>query len=222
MKNILLISILSTLLFSCDDITNLKKDRRGGFNEEMRRNKIRKITEMQFIEMVQAKGIEITDTAQKLLSANLKQQIITNGTLEALTFCNINAYPLINEIAENYEVEIKRVSLKNRNQENKPNEMEKGILDAYQYNVDNKVDIAENIQKTKTGFLYTKPIFILDGLCLNCHGNELEIKEDVKNKLKELYPTDLALNYKLAELRGMWSVHFTRKTLTNMMYDFPN
>jgi hypothetical protein len=220
MKYIIYTNILLALfLISCDDITNLKKERRGGFNEELRRNKIRKISEMQFIELAMKKGQEIADTAQKVLGSNLKAQIIKNGTLEALQFCNVKAYSLLSEIAQNYDVEIKRVSKNYRNKADKPNEMELGILDAYQYNIDNKAEIGESIQKTKTGFLYTKPIILSDGVCLSCHGNAEEITPEVAQKINELYPSDFAKNHKLGDLRGMWSIHFTRKTLTQIMYE---
>jgi hypothetical protein len=58
---------------------------------------------------------------------------------------------------------------------------------------------------------YYAPIKISIPTCLNCHG---EVGKDVKAEdykvLKSLYPNDVAVGYKEGDLRGMFSIRFSK------------
>jgi hypothetical protein len=43
-------------------------------------------------------------------------------------------------------------------------------------------------------------------LCLNCHGAEAQIAPEAKEKLKVLYPNDLATGYSEGQIRGALTV----------------
>ena len=46
-------------------------------------------------------------------------------------------------------------------------------------------------------------------MCLTCHGSKEQIGGDLYSDVIEaLYPKDKAINFKLGELRGMWSIKF--------------
>jgi len=45
--------------------------------------------------------------------------------------------------------------------------------------------------------------------CLKCHGvPESDIDSATVQKLRALYPTDLATGYRLNDFRGLWKIEF--------------
>ena len=52
-------------------------------------------------------------------------------------------------------------------------------------------------------FRFIKPI-LTGKVCLTCHGSEIE--EGLAFRIKELYPNDRAIGFKLGEIRGAFSV----------------
>ena len=182
--------------------------------EGIENRKIRKISDAELIVLTYERGRIISDTAQKTLAHHLSTAIADNGFEGGLQYCNANAYPLIDSIQSNFKVTIKRVSLKSRNPQDKPDGLEEELLEAYQYNIDNQLDLMDNVQRVdETQLLYTKPIVINNKFCLACHGSKDEISIENLNVIKSLYPQDKAMDYKLGDLRGMWSIRFDKKEL---------
>jgi len=119
-----------------------------------------------------------------------------------------------------YGAEIKRVSLKIRNQKNAPDILEKQLLEAYAYNIAEEIPVAAAVQMMDNGpnVLYTKPIILNNPLCLNCHGMVgTEISDSNYALIKGLYPNDSAIGYNLNDLRGMWSIKISKKDIIKAM-----
>src|SRR5690606_20754953 len=111
----------------------------------------------------------------------------------ALEFCNIQAQPMLKELGDKHGVTIRRATNDYRNPADKPNESEKPLLEAYEYNEKNDVKNGPNIQKSADGkvLLFTKAITIPGQLCLNCHGEPgKDISEEVLHQINRLYPDD--------------------------------
>lgn len=198
-----------SLLFSC------KMDKRvdrSAYEEELKSREIVRITEAELYNAALKFGNEIAGTTQKTLAGNLQEAIRSGGIESAIKYCNIQAYPLTDSLQENFKVKIRRVSQKLRNPKNAPDSLEREILEAYQYNFEKELPLEANVQKIDDEtFLYNKPIVVNNPLCLNCHGEN--IAAPVKALLKELYPADSAVNYKMGDLRGMWSITIPQKEL---------
>ncbi|MDP2059242.1 MAG: DUF3365 domain-containing protein [Flavobacteriaceae bacterium] len=154
-------------------------------------------------------GLEYALSTKTILGKNLMGAIQKEGTLSALEFCNIQAIPLTDSMATAHRANIKRVSDKNRNPNNKANAEELEHIALY------KKQIAANIEPTptvidkgdKVQFYY--PI-TTNSMCLQCHGNAKNIQPQVRTKLLELYPNDLATGYSENEVRGIWSIQFDK------------
>jgi cytochrome c len=59
--------------------------------------------------------------------------------------------------------------------------------------------------------LYTKPIVINNALCLNCHGEVgAAVTEETYALIREKYPNDNATGHQMGDLRGMWSITFSK------------
>ena len=147
----------------------------------------------------------------KDLKGILINQIQTNGILQAVSVCSDTAQVLTNNFGVEKGVYIKRVSLRNRNVNNAPDDFEKMVLSKFtmmQQNneLNGETEYAEIVEEGEFKYLrYVKPILV-QAECLNCHGSENEIMPEVKQLISQAYPDDKAVGYKIGDLRGAVSL----------------
>lgn len=212
------IIILSLLIFSaCGGNERVSRE---VFDEVNRSMEAKKLSEAQILQAAMEWGEEISTEAQQQLIGALQAAIGEKGFAGAVDFCHVNALPILKEVDEKHRVKIKRASLNYRNPLVKPDDTEEVILDAYQYNVEEGIPADPNIQKIEGGevYLYTKAIIIPNALCLNCHGaKDSDIAPDTWKVLEEKYPNDQAINHKIGDLRGMWSIRIPKRAVVNRM-----
>jgi hypothetical protein len=145
----------------------------------------------------------------KALKTELSKAIQSDGPVAAIAVCNMKAPKIAESVSMDYDMEISRVSLKNRNPLNAPNDWEKQVLQSFESRLaagENPADISWNETVEMKGakeFRYMKAIPTA-GLCLQCHGTA--IAEPVANKLSKLYPGDQATGYSEGEIRGAFVV----------------
>lgn len=148
------------------------------------------------------------------LKSILVKEMQTNGIVSAVSVCSDTAQILTNDYGVKKGIYIKRVSFKNRNQNNIPDEFETKALQYFEeLKINGKLsetteftDIEEinGVKKVR----YLKPI-IIQAPCLGCHGTQENIGADVKNILNEKYPNDKATGYQMDDLRGAVSISKT-------------
>lgn len=145
------------------------------------------------------------------LGGILKQQLESSGTESALSVCKDVAPEMSAQYSNDKRI-VKRVSLKPRNSSI-------GVADAWEANQLKQFDMAAAAGKPaaeiethavtdeKDGrwFRYMKAI-PTQPMCLQCHGGTDNIQPTVQALLKQLYPNDLAVGYKVGEIRGAISV----------------
>jgi hypothetical protein len=147
----------------------------------------------------------------KDLKGVLISQIQTNGVLKAVSVCSDTAQVLTNNFGIQKGVYIRRVSFKNRNGNNYPDDFEKKVLSKFELLYQNKelnseTEHAEIVQEGEFKYLrYLKPILV-QAECLNCHGSENEIVLEVKQFIAQEYPNDKAVGYLIGDLRGAVSL----------------
>lgn len=160
-------------------------------------------------EVYTAKGNEIVKATFAELSGNLMEQMKAGGPAQAIPFCNEQALPITNQLAEKFDVTIKRTSNKVRNSGNEPSERELQILEQYSNSLQNKTNLEPIVEVDAQNVKHYYAPIIAQANCLACHGT---INETVAVKtdsiIKSLYPNDLATGYKEGDLRGIWSVSF--------------
>lgn len=141
----------------------------------------------------------------------LINQIQTSGILQAVSVCSDTAQVLTNNFGVQKGVYIKRVSLKNRNVSNAPDDFERSMLNRFalmQQNneLSSETEYAEIVEEGEFKYLrYVKPILV-QAECLNCHGSENDIMPDVKELISRAYPEDKAIGYKVGDIRGIVSL----------------
>lgn len=206
-----------TILASCGPQERVSKE---AFDEVNRGMEVKRITEVEIIREAMIWGDSITLEAQNNLLSNLQKAISEHEFAGAIEFCNVNALPILRNSDSTYSVKVRRVSSKPRNPADLPDKEEFPLLDAYEYNAENKIKSSPNIQKIQNGevLLYTKPILIANGMCLSCHGKPgKDIDSKTLAKLIELYPQDSAKGYAIGDLRGMWSVRIPKKEVVKRL-----
>jgi hypothetical protein len=166
------------------------------------------------VEVSEDQVIGMRTTAMEFMK-NLKgvliTQIQTNGVLQAVAVCSDTAQVLTNNFGVQKGVFIRRVSFKNRNENNLPDDFEKQVLSKFELLHQNKelnetTEYVEIVQEGEFRYLrYLKPI-VLQAECLNCHGSEADIMPEVRQLIAQEYTGDKAVGYKIGDLRGAVSL----------------
>ncbi len=147
----------------------------------------------------------ITKTFAGTLQKELLAAMQAGGPVNALGVCNTEAMPITAMVAEDKGAMVSRVSLKNRNPENVPNDWQMSVLQDFDARAAGgediqkmaSVSVVDHDGKKQLRFMKAMPT---GGACLACHGQD--IGGDVQAKLDELYPDDKATGYSLGEVRG--------------------
>ncbi|RMH07206.1 MAG: DUF3365 domain-containing protein [Armatimonadetes bacterium] len=149
-----------------------------------------------------------SDAVLARLLARLNQEYQQGGAERGVQVCAQVAQSLTQQIGREQGVNIRRVSLKNRNPRNTPDAWERRILQ--QWERDQKAgkplqEVAEwRTERGQRVYRYMRPIMVAMPLCLECHGTQ--IKPEVRRLIRERYPNDKATGYQLGDLRGAFSV----------------
>ncbi|MCL5128285.1 DUF3365 domain-containing protein [Algibacter sp. L4_22] len=156
------------------------------------------------------RGLKYALSTKAVLGKNLMKAIQKKGTLEALAFCNIKAYPLTDSMAVVHNATIKRVSDKPRNQNNQANKKELTYIESFKTDIKNNIEPKAIVDQLDNKVQVYYPIST-NTMCLQCHG---KINQDIQKltlrKLESLYPQDKAIGYNINEIRGLWSITFDK------------
>jgi cytochrome c553 len=168
----------------------------------------KKLEEVEVVKTYADIGLDYALGTKKVLGKNLMEAIQQKGTIEALTFCNIQAIPLTDSMSTQFNATIKRVSDKNRNPNNKANGEELNYIAQFKKDLVDKKDIKPVALEKGDKIQFYYPIET-NTMCLQCHGKQ--IKPEVQRQILKLYLKDLAVGYDENEVRGIWSITFTKK-----------
>lgn len=197
-RNISLLFLLSSLL-SCGNIDK-KVDKQEG----------KTLSEKEKVYYLD-QGKIIASKTFETLSKELSAKIGEEGVSGAIKYCNVNALGLTDSIAGLYAVNVKRVSDRIRNQNNRADSIEMAVINGYKEKMSKGEQLDPILVQEDGKVRFMAPI-ILKELCLNCHGapgtNVLDQNMEV---IQNYYPEDLALNYKTGDLRGIWSISFNKQ-----------
>jgi len=149
------------------------------------------------------------ETFANALQVELVSAMQENGPVNALGVCHTRAQPVAREVSEEHGMQLSRVSLKNRNPANAPNDWQTHVLQEFERRKATGEPIADLSYLEVVGqgnarqFRYMKAIPIR-AVCLTCHGTDMA--PDVKARLLELYPDDKATGYEYGDIRGAFVV----------------
>lgn len=149
-------------------------------------------------------GLNMALSTKKVLGQNLMSTLQKEGPQHALEFCNIQAIPLTDSMSAVHNVSIQRVSDRNRNPLNKASEKETEYIFSFQQLIDQNKDVEPVLITEGKRSIFYYPI-VTNDMCLKCHGNP---EKSLLEKIKQLYPKDLATGYSENQVRGIWKIIF--------------
>jgi len=165
----------------------------------------------------QSTDIDAAKSAIKQLAGALQSELKTamqsGGPVTAISVCNTRAIPITEKVAEQQGMHVSRVSLRNRNPANAPNDWQTAVLESFQQQ--------KSDGKNVTTLAWSETVDINGGrefrfmkaiptgeVCLACHGTTLT--PEISSALTEFYPQDKATGFSIGDIRGAFVV--TRKT----------
>ena len=143
------------------------------------------------------------------LRAELLSALKEGGPLQALAVCSQTAPAIAENISQGKSWKIARTSLKFRNPEHAPDIWEQRILASFEERRAKGEDVGQMEHyevltvEGKQVFRYMKAIPVGEP-CLTCHGKQ--IPQDLKTRLKELYPEDQSIGFSPGEIIGAFSI----------------
>jgi len=155
------------------------------------------------------KAMAATADFGKALKTELTGAMQSGGPLAAIEVCNTRAPGIAETVSLEQGVEVSRVSLKNRNPDNAPNDWQASVLRTFEERIEEGEDAGSlTWQKTvevdgQQEYRFMKAI-PTGAVCLACHGKNID--PAVTAKLAELYPEDKATGYSEGDLRGAFVV----------------
>jgi hypothetical protein len=139
------------------------------------------------------------------LQAEVSRAMQVGGPAGAIRICNTEAMLITAKASWGQGLNLGRVSLKNRNPLNYPNDWQAEVLLEFEDRKD-AGESPENLEWSEVveagdrlEFRYMKAI-PTQAFCLQCHGTELA--PDVHEALAELYPDDLGTGFREGDIRG--------------------
>jgi len=153
--------------------------------------------------------VEAARTAVMAFGEALKSELMaamqSGGPATAIEVCSVRAPAIAEEVALEQDVDVYRVSLKNRNPENAPNAWQRDVLLQFEQRRaagESPANLVwQETAETPNGpeFRYMQAI-PTGGLCLACHGETLD--PAVAEKIAALYPDDKATGFREGDIRG--------------------
>ena len=187
--------LITFYLLSC----NFQRPDTTGYQEEFKDREVRRVTDGQLTDFAIKKGKLIIDSLESELSIKLSS-LSNSKDLPTSTFiCDENLLLFKEFVETNYKFEVNRKSIYDSSKQEKEAE----VIEAYEYNSQNKLPLEDNLQKIDDKqLLYTRPIILTNPQCIKCHGK----KNQGHIKL-------LMFNQKDSTLFGVWSLVMSKKEL---------
>lgn len=153
-------------------------------------------------------AVAIVNQAQVALLSELQKGLSQGNAALAVSYCNERAYPITDSLANHFGVDIRRVALRWRNENNRPDEAVMRVLEEMTaVSASGQTPEAKTITMADGRQRHIIPI-VLKPLCLNCHGSVQagEIAQATMDEILRLYPNDQATGFRVGDLRGAWVV----------------
>ncbi|MCP4567279.1 MAG: DUF3365 domain-containing protein [FCB group bacterium] len=148
---------------------------------------------------------------QQALKRELVSAMTSGGPVGAIAVCNVAAPAIADSFNARPGLDIKRISLKQRNIHFAPDSLEVAVLEFFNSTVEIEPLTYSNLFTDSAGvirFRYLKEIKV-GQLCLKCHGNPEGFSSGLNAALAEKYPQDKAVGYNVGDSRGAFSVTLT-------------
>ena len=144
------------------------------------------------------------------LKGELQRALKEEGPVGAIAVCNEAAPAVTRAVAAKHGWQVGRTALRLRNQDNAPDEWERGVLDDFvaqrMAGADPKsLSVTKVVNRDgETLLRYMKAIPLAEKPCAVCHGTNVD--PDLRAEILEFYPEDEAVGFKPGEIRGAFTM----------------
>lgn len=155
------------------------------------------------LDRAEAAALELGRT----LKGRVSKELVEKGPAAAVEVCTTEARMLTREIAERTGVEVGRSSLRLRQPANEPPQWVKEWLEQQGERAASSATPLNQIASIPSGSVarVIRPIPV-EPVCLVCHGPAESLPTEVRTRLENAYPGDLATGYSAGDLRGaLWA-----------------
>lgn len=150
------------------------------------------------------------DAAMQLgqeLSATLLAAIGSDGPVEAIRLCNVEASPIAARVSEQAGASVGRTTLRLRNPDNAPDADARAVLTTFERGLAAGASPPlEHFEARPDGSARYMSAIVTQGLCLTCHGSE--IAPEVAASIADHYPEDRATGFAAGDLRGAFIIEW--------------
>jgi hypothetical protein len=143
-----------------------------------------------------------TNRLQLDLKRELSAAMSESGPVGAIQVCSQRATVLTAEVSERTGLDVRRVSLRHRNPENRATPGEASVLAMMAA----RTNLTDTMIVRDGAPLYMRAIRINTPLCLQCHGAREDLAPEVLDQLASLYADDQATGFAEGDLRGAFVV----------------
>jgi hypothetical protein len=156
-------------------------------------------------------GQDIVQNVATVITTAVTKSLNDGGVGRAAQYCSYIAIPMVDTLAANHGVKIRRTSDKIRNPKDAPTEREREVIEQYQQEKAAGKELKPLVEAIDPHTVaYYQPILI-QPLCLTCHGVLGEtMTEENYSFIQYLYPDDQATGYALGDVRGIFSLQIPR------------
>jgi hypothetical protein len=156
-------------------------------------------------------GQDIVQNVATVITTAVTKSLNDGGVGRAAQYCSYIAIPMVDTLAANHGVKIRRTSDKIRNPKDAPTEREREVIEQFKQEKTAGKELKPLVEAIDPHTVaYYQPILI-QPLCLTCHGVLGEtMTEENYGFIKYLYPDDQAIGYALGDVRGIFSLQIPR------------
>jgi hypothetical protein len=205
-SSLAIITVIAMLLTGCGKPAGVESEApAGAVAEQQAAPEPSSIDQAESLEMAKAAVQEFAGALKAELMAAMQE----GGPVAAIGICNTRAMPITRKVSEQHGLSLGRVSLRNRNPANAPNEWQARVLEEFEQRKAAGEDPAaiawSEVTQTGSGteFRFMKAIPTGE-MCLLCHGTE--ISPEIHEILATLYPHDRATGFEVGDIRGAFVV----------------
>lgn len=141
------------------------------------------------------------------LGATLLTALGTDGSIEAIEICSVDASPIAARLSEQAGASVGRTASRFRNPDNAPDADAHAVLAAFERDLAAGATAPpEHFETRPDGSARYMSAIVTQPLCVACHGSD--IAPDVAAAITDHYPEDQATGFLVGELRGAFIVEW--------------
>ena len=150
----------------------------------------------------------------KTLKMNMKKSMKRDGVVGAAKFCAEKANILESNLNGRYPkgTSVRRITLNPRNPKNTAMDDDKIILEEFATMLEEGKSLPKmKLVKIEEGHYKVYKPMTMGKACIKCHGDVSQINKEAYAIIKEHYPNDKAVGYKVGDFRGAFVAEIIKK-----------